>query len=114
MIGLKITATLMANFVVHNLCGYDCRIFIKNLAGENGGKIKCIPKDEDNYISFSKEIIVYEFVNEEGKTILEKRELNFIDSSNFMASSLEKLVQNLDKDKCAHLEKYYEGEQEIF
>ena len=46
--------------VIHNLSGYDSHLFIKKLqsAGDNGEKIKCIPTNEEKYISFSKEVIV--------------------------------------------------------
>jgi len=47
----------------HNLSGYDCHLFIKQLAGKNGEKINCIPKTEEDYISFSKEIIVITYLD---------------------------------------------------
>ena len=37
----------------HNLEGYDAHLFIKNL-GVSSGDIKCIPKTEEKYISFTK------------------------------------------------------------
>lgn len=37
----------------HNLAGYDCHLFIRNL-GEMLGKIKVIAKNKENYISFTK------------------------------------------------------------
>ena len=44
----------------HNLEGYDAHLFIRNL-GVGSGDIKCIPKTEEKYISFAKEIEVDEF-----------------------------------------------------
>ena len=38
----------------HNLSGYDCHLFIKKLKTDNGEEINCIPKTEENYMSFSK------------------------------------------------------------
>jgi len=90
--------------VFHNLSGYDGHLFIKKL----GGKIKCIPTNEEKYISFSKEVIVDSF-EKSGKKIYVKRELRFIDSFRFMASSLDSLVSNLNKDQCVNLKKYYSG-----
>jgi hypothetical protein len=93
--------------VFHNLSGYDGHLFIKKL----GGKIKCIPTNEEKYISFSKEVIVDQFIYKDGKKIDVKRELRFIDSFRFMASSLDSLVSNLNKDQCVNLKKYYSGRQ---
>ena len=41
--------------VFHNLSGYDGHLFIKKLNSNNGENIKCIPKNEEQYISFSRE-----------------------------------------------------------
>ena len=43
--------------IFHNLSGYDAHLFVKNL-GVSEGNIKCIPNNEEKYISFSKEIVV--------------------------------------------------------
>ena len=61
------------------------------------GDIACIPNNEENNISFTKQIIVDKFVNEEGKEVNVKHELRFIDNLRFMASSLGKLSGNLKK-----------------
>ncbi len=96
--------------IFHNLSGYDSHLFIKNL-GVSEGDISCIPNNEEKYISFTKDVIVGKFTNKEGKDIDIKRQLRFIDSFRFMASSLENLVNNLDKNKCANMKKYYSGKQ---
>ncbi len=80
--------------IFHNLSGYDAHLFIKNL-GVSKGKINCIPNNKEKYISFTKEVEVDKFVNKEGKEVPVKRELRFIDSAKFMASSLANLVENL-------------------
>ena len=82
--------------VFHNLSGYDSHLFIKTL-GNSEGDISCIP-NEENYISFTKQVIVDKFMNEEGKEVNVKCELRFIDSLRFMASSLDKLASNLKID----------------
>ena len=92
--------------VFHNLSGYDGHLFIKKL----GGKCKCIPTNEEKYISFSKEVIVDRF-EKNGKKIDVKRELRFIDSFRFMPSSLDSLVSYLDNEQCVNLKKYYSGKQ---
>ena len=92
--------------VFHNLSGYDGHLFIKTL-GNSEGDISCIPNNDENYISFIKQVIVGKFVNEEGKEVNVKRELRFIDSLRFMASSLDKLSSNLKIDQFVNLKKYY-------
>ena len=42
--------------IFHNLSGYDSHLFIKNI-GTSEGKIKCNPNNEENYISFTKQIM---------------------------------------------------------
>ncbi|CAB4008822.1 uncharacterized transposon-derived, partial [Paramuricea clavata] len=76
----------------HNLEGYDAHLFIKNL-GVN------IPKTEEKYISFTKEVVVDKFKGKDGKEKNIKRELRFLDSFKFMASSLDKLTKGLEQRK---------------
>ena len=92
----------------HNLSGYDSHLFIKKLKTDNGEEINCISKTEENYISFSKKVIVDKFIKDE-KEIQIKRELRFIDSFKFMASSLDALSKNLSEYK--NLGRMYSGKQ---
>ena len=94
----------------HNLSGYDNHMFIKNL-GATEGNINCIPNNEEKYISFSKDIVVGEYTNKNGKVVDVKQQLRFVDSFKFMASSLDKLVENLDKNCCVNTGKFYKGKQ---
>ena len=89
---------------------YDSHVFIKTL-GNSEGYISCIPNNEENYISFTKQVIFDKFVNEEEKEVNEKRELRFIDSLRFMASSLDKLYSNVKIDQIGNLKNYYNGNQ---
>ena len=52
--------------VFHNFSGYVSHLFIKTLENSEGD-ISCIPNNEEHYISFTKQVIVDKFVNEEGK-----------------------------------------------
>ena len=52
--------------IFHNLSGYDAHLFVKNL-GKTEGNIKCIPNNEEKYISFSKDIVVGEYQKERRK-----------------------------------------------
>ena len=96
--------------VFQNLSGYDSHLFIKTV-GNSEGDISCIPNNEENYISFTKQVIVDKFVNEEEKEVNVKRELRFIDSLRFMVSSFDKLSSNLKIDQFVNLKKYYSGNQ---
>ena len=96
--------------IFHNLSGYDSHLFIKNL-GKSNGNINCIPNNEEKYISFTKQIIVHKFTDEEGKIFLVKRNIRFIDSFKFMATSLDSLVKNLPKESFKNLKEFYEGDQ---
>ena len=97
----------------HNLARYDTHMFIKDIA-ETPGEIKCIAKTEENYISFSKTIVVDSFTKWDEKVgnykeFKVKREIRFLDSFKFMASGLEKLASNLDS--FPQLERCFEGKQ---
>jgi len=64
------------------------------------GNMDCIPNMEEKYISFSKSI-----QDGEGKL---KYELRFLDSFKFMASSLDKLVNNLKPEKFENVKKHFD------
>ena len=53
--------------IFHNLSGYDAHLFVKNL-GTTEGNNKCVPNNEEKYISFSKEIVVGEYEKDGKKT----------------------------------------------
>ena len=70
--------------------------------------------NEENYISFTKQVIVDKDVNKEGKEVNVKRESRFIDSLRFMATSFDKLSSNLKINPFVNLKKYYSGNQLSF
>ena len=97
--------------IFHNLSGCDAHLFIKNL-GVTEGNIDCIPNNEEKYISFTKHVEVDRFTPKgEEKEKIVKRELRFIDSFKFMSSSLDTLVNNLDKKDFVNTSKFYSQEQ---
>ena len=91
--------------VFHNLSGYDSHLFIKNL-GFSEGNIDCIPNNEEKYISFTKRIKVGSYTKKEETKPL-NHQIIFIDSFKFMATSLDKLVDNLPKDDFNNVKRYY-------
>ena len=90
--------------VFHNFSGYDSHLFVKNL-GRSDGSIYCIPNNEERYISFKK--IQEKKVKNEEETKPLHHEIRFIDSFKFMATSLDRLVNNLSKDAFNNVKKYY-------
>ncbi|XP_065665393.1 uncharacterized protein LOC136086829 [Hydra vulgaris] len=72
-------------YIFHNLSGYDCHLFIKKLSG---GKLSCIPNNEEKYISFSREIKAGEFIYKD-----------------------DSLSKNLTKDQCRDTGKLYSGKK---
>ena len=80
--------------VCHKLSGYYSHLLFK-IFGNSKEDISCIQNNGENYISFTKQVIVDKFVTEKEKKVNVKRELRFIDSLRFMASSLDKLSSNL-------------------
>ena len=105
---LKMKKTNFIPVFFHNLEGYDSHIFIKNL-GVSEGSIDCIPKTEEKYISFSKNIEVDNFRDKKGRKISIMREIRFIDSFKFMSVSLESLGNNLEKDQFHNVNKVVSG-----
>ena len=107
---LKCKVSQFFSSVFHHLFGYDSHLFIKIL-GNSEGDISCVPNNEENYISITKQVIVVNFVNKEGKEVNVKRKLRFIDSLRFMAASLDELSSNLKIDQFVNLRKCYSGNQ---
>ena len=96
----------------HNLSGYDSHLFIKKLGTPNKNEnIKCIPTNEEKYISFTKTIVTGQYTNKKAKVKNKTFDIVFKDSLKFMSSSLEALVNNLPKDAFKNLLKYFTPKQ---
>ena len=93
----------------HNLTGYDSHLFVKRLA-DTQGNVSCIPRNEEKYITFTKMVLV-DTKKKEDKKVNIYSNLKFIDTNNFMQTSLEKLVKNMDKKDFRHTLKYFDGEK---
>ncbi|CAG2215764.1 unnamed protein product [Mytilus edulis] len=82
--------------VFHNLRGYDSHLIMQAIGKVEGKKLNCIANNMEKYISFSLGC------------------MDFIDSLQFMSSSLQKLVENLAKEgssKFRHMTSQFEEEQ---
>ena len=86
----------------HNLEGYDAHLFVKSLGLEEG-EIKCIPKTDEKYISFSKNIPMETIITDSGKEKTICLEMRFIDSLKFTLKSLHALVKTLGEDQFGTL-----------
>jgi hypothetical protein len=98
--------------IFHNLAGYDAHLFIRNL-GVTEGEIKCIPNNEEKYISFTKEISVGSYINKKGNEVSIKRGIRFIDSFKFMSFGLGKLVSFLKKKDFKNMRKFYKNKVQL-
>ncbi len=86
----------------HNLEGYDSHLFVKSL-GLTEGDIRCIPKTDEKYISFGKNVPMERVVMENGKESVIYLEMRFLDSLKFMRGSLDSLAKTLGKDQFGTL-----------
>ena len=80
--------TMTIPVVFHNLRGYDSHLIMQAIS-QTDGKITCIPNNTEKYISFS------------------LGQLRFIDSVQFLLSSLDNLVKATRKDDM-HITTHYE------
>ncbi|XP_015914701.2 uncharacterized protein [Parasteatoda tepidariorum] len=94
---MQITVPNFIPVIFHNFSGYDSHLFIREL-GKNGDNINAIAENTEKYISFS------EYVS--GKIYL-----RFIDSSRFMASSLDQLARNLTRNQFVNMKKFFSRPQ---
>ena len=97
----------------HNLSGYDSHLFIKKIGCSINEKenLKCIPNNEEKYITFTKTIITGQYTNKKGEVKDKSFDIVFKDSLKFMSSSLGALVNNLPKDAFKILLKYFTPKQ---
>ena len=82
----------------HNLEGYDSHLFIKSL----GGRISCIPKTDEKYISFSKNAVMGTAIDIEEKEYEKELEIRFLDSLKFTLKGLDGLAKGLASDQFKH------------
>ena len=105
---LKLRTPNFIPVILHNLEGYDSHLFIRNL-GVTEGDINCIAKNEEKYISITKDVVDTFMDEKTGKIRNVTKHLRFTDSFKFMSSSLGKLSDNLGRDKFYSISKYFQG-----
>lgn len=89
--------------IFHNLSGYDSHLFIKELSAVCG-RINLIAKNKEKFISFTK------FIPIDQKNVTQ---MKFIDSFNFLSSSLDNLVKTMKSDDFKNLRAFY-SDQYLF
>ena len=96
--------------VAHNLSNYDLHHICKNLHHfSDDCRIQVIPLTDEKYISLSIGVKVETYIDSRGKEKSVYEYLRFIDSYRFMASSLDKLVSFLPKDRFTLLDSCFPG-----
>ncbi len=95
---LRMRVPTFVPVLFHNLEGYDAHLFVKSLGLEEG-EIRCIPKTDEKYISFSKNIPMETVVSDDGKEKTICLEMRFIDSYKFTLKPLDSLVKTLGEDQ---------------
>lgn len=89
--------------IFHNFGNYDVNLFLKELANIQGG-INVIPKNKEKFISLTKFIPL-----DDGNVA----QLKFIDSLNFLDSSLDTLVKTLNSDDFTNLRSFFTDENHL-
>ena len=72
--------------------------------------IKCIPNNEEKYISFSLKFELkreWKFKKGEWKEVVEKHEIRFLDSFKFTLMGLESLVKNLPREDLKETKRFF-------
>jgi len=80
--------------ILHNLKGYDSHIIISAIE-QHHGNVSCIPSNSEKYISFNIEDVV------------------FIDSLQFMCSSLDRLAKNPEHVKFTQVRRFLESKYTV-
>jgi len=113
---LKLKLSHRIPVIFHNLRGYDSHLLMQKI-GEFKRKLNVIPNNMEKYLAFSvgTEKLCYD--NKSKKLEMKTRfDLNFIDSFQFMSTSLENLVKNLKAsglDKFKYIQQAFDNNSEL-
>ena len=92
---LKVTVGSFLPVFFHNLSRYDAHHIVKYLKLEDNEQLSAISRTEETFISFSVHVPVRSYINKAGVEKTVRHEIRFLDSINFMASSLDALAKTL-------------------
>lgn len=90
--------------IFHNLSGYDSHLFIKELA-DYKGDIKIIPRTKEKYLSITK----YLTTENSSHSI----QIKFLDSFQFLSSSLNNLCKTLHEKDFVHLSQEFKEKEQF-
>ena len=97
----------------HNLQNYDAHLFVRALGlMDEVLSIKCIPNNDEQYISFSlkfelNRITKWDPGTEEWKEVVIQHEIRFLDSFKFTLAGLEGLVKNLSREDLKETTRFF-------
>ena len=97
----------------HNLQNYDAHLFVRALGlMDEVLSIKCIPNNDEKYISFSlrfelKRITKWDPKGEEWIEVVIPHEIRFLDSFKFTLAGLEGLVKNLSQEDLKETNRFF-------
>ena len=92
----------------HNLSKYDGNFLIRALNTFDDGKVTVLPRNEETYISTTKEFVKYKEALPNGKTVEKKITFNFKDSFLFIPFYLSKAAESLSEEDYSLLIEYGE------
>ena len=102
---LKFQRPKFTSVFFHNLENYDAHLFVRALGlVDEVLSIKCIPNNEEKYISFS-----FKFELEGGR----KHEIRFLDSFKFLKDALGELVKALPKEDLKETFRFFGEKSEL-
>ena len=113
---LKLKLSHKIPVIFHNLKGYDSHLLMQEI-GKFKRDLNVIPNNMEKYLSFSVGTKKLHYDSKKKKEVVKlEHNLTFIDSFQFMSSSLDQLVKNLKgegKNKFRHIEKEFGNHFEL-
>lgn len=109
---LNLRMPLFTPIILHNLKNYDAHLFIRSL-GRDHASIEVIPSTYEKYISFTKYLLVENVQHKQEKPKQIFLQMRFLDSFQFLPSSLDTLASNLSSEQCKEVRRFYPKDDEF-